>query len=86
MNTDPGVHVTTAQIYSKLLEMELELKGLPAKVEDHEARIRILEGRPVSADHELRIRSLEKSRWLAAGFAAAIGGSAGGVLSQLLTR
>lgn len=36
------------------------------------------------ADHELRIRALEKRVWLAAGFAAGAGGTVGGLLSRLL--
>jgi len=38
---------------------------------------------PVQQDHELRIRALEKARWIIAGVAAAGGGAAGGVISSL---
>lgn len=35
-------------------------------------------------DHETRIRSVERKVWMAAGFAAAIGGVGGGLLSRML--
>jgi hypothetical protein len=35
-------------------------------------------------DHENRLRALERTIWIATGFAAAGGGAAGGLLSQFL--
>lgn len=36
------------------------------------------------ADHETRIRSLERAKWMAAGFAAAGGGIVGAIVSRLM--
>lgn len=35
-----------------------------------------------SEDHEARIRSLEKAKWLIAGFSAAVGGTAGSLINS----
>jgi hypothetical protein len=48
----------------------------------HGADIREL--RSDSADHEARIRSLERKVWIAAGFAAAVGGVIGNLAPSLL--
>lgn len=36
------------------------------------------------ADHELRIRRLERAVWIATGFASAAGGTVGALASQLM--
>lgn len=60
--------ITGKDIWDKLVKIESEVSGTPAIV----------------ADHEIRIRSLERRVWLAAGFAAALGGGAGGALTKIL--
>ena len=39
-----------------------------------------------SADHESRIRGLERAKWMIVGGATVLGGSAGAVVSELLNR
>jgi hypothetical protein len=41
-------------------------------------------GDQIHADHEQRIRALEKARWLIVGFALAVGGTGGAVANRLL--
>jgi len=38
----------------------------------------------IHADHEQRLRSLEKVRWLIVGFALAVGGSGGALAARLV--
>lgn len=67
--TDLGaVTITAKEVYDKLSELVVAMSPVPARVEDHETRL----------------RSLERKVWAAAGFAAAIGTGIGTVLSQLL--
>ena len=69
-----------------LARMEVKLDHALANVTDHESRIRVLEDHddPRTTDHETRIRSLEQAKWILAGFAAALGGGSGAVISKLL--
>lgn len=50
---------------------------------DHEARLRTLEGYK-TADHEQRITSLERWRWVLTGAAAAAGGGVGAGITAAL--
>lgn len=63
-----NVEITPKEIYDKLVELVVAMSPVPARMEDHETRL----------------RSLERKIWMAAGFAAAIGTGLGTVLSQLI--
>ena len=71
--TDPSgsgglvLTITGAQVWDKLTNIERAVNGLPSQV----------------ADHEIRLRALEKRIYLAAGFAAALGGGVGGIIAQI---
>jgi len=69
-----------------LARMEVKLDHALANVTDHESRIRVLEDHvdPRTTDHEGRIRSLEQAKWILAGFAAALGGGAGSLMTKIL--
>lgn len=56
-------------IIESLVEIKTLLQGVLSKSEDHESRI----------------RSLERAKWLIAGIAAAGGGTAGTLISQFLS-
>ena len=69
--TEPGVKVTMADLYRLLSEVRDEVRSmrpLPAKLDDHESRL----------------RALERKVWSAAGAAAAVGGAVGIVGQRLL--
>lgn len=63
---------TSTEPYVKVLEILAEIKA--------DLRHALARG----DDHEGRIRSLEQAKWRLAGFAAALGGGAGGLLYKLL--
>lgn len=63
-----AVTITAKEVYDKLSELVVAMSPVPARIEDH----------------EIRIRSLERKIWAAAGFAAALGTGLGTFLSQLL--
>jgi hypothetical protein len=69
-----------------LARMEVKLDTALATGTDHEVRLRSLEVHtdPRVSDHETRIRGLEHAKWLLVGFAAALGGSAGAVVSKFV--
>jgi ElaB/YqjD/DUF883 family membrane-anchored ribosome-binding protein len=62
-----------------LVEIRTKLDVALHDVRDHETRLRLLE-KYNSRDHETRLRALEKSKWIAVGLAAAVGGTAGKVI------
>ena len=70
MAEETGVRVTQAVIYETLMQLKTEVAILndkiPSEIEKTDKEI---------ADHEARIRKLERMIWVAAG-AAAAGGSA----------
>jgi hypothetical protein len=68
-----------------VVEIKVRLDLALTRVDDHEARLRLLEARPVvdAADHEARLRVIERRVWVAAG-AAAAAGVAGGHFIGLL--
>ena len=59
-----------AQILERLVRMETKLDEVNKKVPDHESRI----------------RGLEQKLWMIVGAAMAAGGTAGGLVSELLGR
>lgn len=77
-------------LLERLIRIETILQEGKHSDLDHEARIRALEGERHPdhelrlQDHETRLRRVEKSVWVAAGFSAALGGTAGAVLAQFL--
>lgn len=40
---EPAVKVTLTTIFDKLLDLEIVLNPIPARVDDHETRMRVLE-------------------------------------------
>lgn len=77
MAEETGVRVTQAVIYETLMQLKTEVAILndkiPAEIQKTDREI---------ADHEHRIRKLERMIWLAAG-AASAGGSA---ITSFMTR
>lgn len=79
-----------------LTRLEVKVDSLLARDDDHEARLRALEQRAATppeppsthveklADHEVRLRGLERWRWLMTGIAAAGGGAIGAAATTLL--
>lgn len=76
-----------------LTRLEVKVDSLLARDDDHEARLRALEHRAATpheqhtdklADHEIRLRGLERWRWLVTGIAAAGGGAVGAAATTFL--
>lgn len=76
MDNEAGVVITLAQIYSEMQQMHTEVRDmrsdLKAAVSD-------------TADHEMRLRALERRVWFASGIAAVMG-AGGSELLKLLTK
>jgi hypothetical protein len=73
---DPGIYITTTQMYQELRQVHDEVKGIRSDLRT------LMEDR---ADHEARIRALERRVWTASGMATVLG-ALGGVLAQILIR
>lgn len=58
----------------------------PPEMRERVARIEVKVDQALiqNADHETRIRRLERALWMAAGFAAAAGGLIGAVVAKLI--
>lgn len=71
-----GVRVTQAVIYETLMQLKTEVAILndkiPSEIEKTDKEI---------ADHEVRIRRLERQLWLIAGAAAAAGSTVANLLN-----
>jgi hypothetical protein len=65
--------------FERLVRIEAKLDAFHTIGASHEQR-----SDQIHADHESRIRRLERSVWLMAGAAAAIGGGAGALLAPLV--
>lgn len=73
-------------LVERMIRIETKLDVIHEQRQDHDARLRTLEIDNTPGghqDHETRIRRLEKSVWIAAGFAAAGGGALGSVLGAV---
>lgn len=69
---EPGdVVITTRELYDELRAVHDEVKSIGEKVAD-------------IADHETRIRSLERKVWAALGGGAVLGGAAGTLTTFLI--
>ena len=80
--------MTDETIRDLLIEIKTKVDILIGQHNDHETRLRVVESRPVpdvtrTADHESRIRALERSKFVLLGAAAAIGGVAGKLVGLL---
>ena len=74
-----AIVITPAQMYA---DMQKDIGAIRAALEDQKVN---LSGVPAMlADHEQRIRILEKAKWLIAGFCAAGGGGVGVIATKLL--
>jgi hypothetical protein len=72
-------------ITERLVRMETKIDFLSERSTRNEVRLDSLERMSgPNADHEARIRKLEKIVWVAMGFAAALGGAVGGFVSNLI--
>lgn len=80
--------MTDETIRDLLIEIRTKVDMLVTQGSDHETRLRLVEARPSpdparEADHEARLRALERVRWVAIGAAVAAGGVAGKVVGLL---
>ncbi|MGX1908989.1 hypothetical protein ACWIID_09020 [Streptomyces phaeochromogenes] len=70
---DPGVYISSAQMYQEMrslhdvvtrVDSKLDaLAGQAVQINDHENRLRALEGMPKTTDIEPRVSGLERTRW-----------------------
>ena len=73
------------QVIERLARMEVKLDNLTLTDANHDKRIDLVESKlGPNADHETRLRKLEKTMWIIAGAAAAGGGTAGGLIATLV--
>lgn len=68
LDTGPHVKVTLDVIYRQLLEIESKVADLPTDV----------------ADHEARIRTLEKTTWAMSGIAGVVGSVLTFIVAEVL--
>lgn len=87
-----------AAVHEEIAGMRTDISGLAGEFRGHMAeqrpRIAVVEHRLKecekdivtiqASDHEMRIRALERARWMVAGFAAGGGGTVAAVLTKLL--
>lgn len=93
--------ITIGEVYAEVRQMRTDvrdlvqsLKPIARQVEDHEARLRLVDGLPDDVkgtvtrldDHEERIRGLERGKWMVTGGAAVLGGGIGSVVTVLLSH
>lgn len=73
-------------ITERLVRMETKIDFVSERLAHNESRLLSLEKLVGNgtADHEVRIRKLEKFVWLAMGFAAAGGGVVGSLMTNLM--
>lgn len=80
---DPGVYISSAQMYQELRSLSDGLTRVETKLDTIGHGVTEL-SKDV-ADHETRIRGLEHTVWRAAGGAGVLGAAAG-VIAQYLIR
>ena len=77
--------VTQQDIYDRIADVDVKVEKLIARVDE-----RLDHGGRKLDDHEARLRLLEQAKWRAAGAAGSVGalagGAAGSLLSWLLAR
>jgi len=77
-----------AQILAAVARVETKVEALQrddARAVDDLGRERT-EREHGHGDHEQRIRKLEQFKWVLVGFAGAVGGAAGGAVSQIVAK
>lgn len=80
-----AMRADVAKALTRLEVSDAQLQGMVTQIQDHEARLRIRESMPIPADHEGRLRALEKFRYTIGGFALA-GGAVAGWFGQWLAQ
>lgn len=67
-DSDPGVRITNRDIYDKLVVVERKVDPLPDRV----------------ADHEVRIRAIEKYLWIWIGASGVLGAGLGQIINTVI--
>jgi len=82
---DPGVYISTAQMYQEVRDLAQTVGRIESKVDSFLDEAKDIRGD--LQDHELRIRTLERARWPmpTIGVLAGVAGAATGALA-LFTR
>ena len=80
-----AMRVEVGQIGTQLAVQEQQVRTADERGRDLEARVRVIESRPPVADHEGRIRALERFRYTLAGVAA-VGGVLAGLVGQWIAQ
>jgi hypothetical protein len=80
---DPGVYISSAQMYQEMRSLHDVVTRVETKIDGFTNQAQAL-GQDI-ADHETRLRVLEKTVWRAAGAAAVLGAGAG-IVASLLGR
>lgn len=82
-SSDPGVYISPAQTYQEVRDLAKAVGRIEAKVDSFLDEAKDIRGDV--ADHELRIRTLERARWPlpTVGVLSGLAGAATGVVSLL---
>lgn len=83
---DGSIIITPAQMYAQLQQDIGAIRTSQEVLKDTlgPMALRMTAVEQAQADHENRIRRLERAVWIAAGVAAAVGSTAGSILSTAL--
>jgi len=80
---DPQTLERLVRIETKLDYMTDTFRSLEKRLDSQDVKIETVEKSIPDQDHETRIRKIERAMWIVAGLAAAGGGTAGGLVSQI---
>ena len=83
MSADPGVYISPAQMYQEMRSLHDVVTRVETKIDGFTAKADAL-GSEI-ADHESRLRILERTVWRAAGMATVVGAGVG-IGASLLGR
>lgn len=74
---EPGVYISSAQMYTELRSLHDAVARVDSKLQVMAAQSAMI------ADHEHRLRAMERRVWTASGAAAGLGGLGGWLLQHL---